>query len=141
MSSQALLRELMLDIQSDRQDYTVLQSLLSEQFDAVLTQNAETLNRVATAIHPILDRLQQRKQRRQQLLRELMPDAGRRSLADYFSSLPEPAASRFAAPWQALCQQATECKQLNERNGILLQSQHELYQRVLFGESDTYAAS
>lgn len=140
MSHQALLRELMLDIQSDRSDYSALQALLEQQFAAVLAQNAEALTVVAADMHPVLDRLQLRKQRRQQLLQLLRPDAALRSLSDFFAGLPEPVGSRCALPWQALCEQAAHCKQLNERNGMLLQSQHELYQRVLFGESDTYAA-
>lgn len=140
MSHQALLRELMLDIQSDRNDYTALQALLEQQFSAVLAQNAETLAVVAEGMHPLLDRLQQRKQRRQQLVQLLMPEVALRSLSDFFASLPEPVGSRCVLPWQALCEQAAHCKQLNERNGMLLQSQHELYQRVLFGETDTYAA-
>lgn len=141
MSSQALLRELMLDIQADRQDYTTLQDLLEQQFAAFLRQDAGTLGQLADAINTLLDVLQGRKQKRQQLARSLQPAMNGRSLNELFRHLPEPLASRFAAPWQALCQQAAVCKQLNERNGMLLQNQHELYQRILFGESDVYVAS
>ena len=141
MSPQALLREFMLDIQTDRHDYTALETLLAQQFSAALAQDGAALAQVAEEIHSLLDRLQRHQQRRQQLLRELMPATTRRTPGDFFASLPAAVGSRCTVPWQALCAQAAHCKQLNERNGILLQGQHELYQRVLFGESDTYAAS
>jgi flagella synthesis protein FlgN len=142
MPAKAQWRQLLQDIHSDLDDYRQLQLALEQQFSAALAHDAAALSCYADRISQLVAQLQQRRLRREQLARQLLAgNVGRKpSLMALFALLPEPARQRCQQQWQALQALAADCKQLNERNGQLLLNQHECYQRVLFGESDTYAA-
>jgi flagella synthesis protein FlgN len=137
MTRGRVLADIVRGVEADRQAYGVLRGLLEEQFGAVVRHDAAALGTLAGRVTALVADIEGRREER---------EAGCASLAGAGSRLEAilpllPAASRhaFVAAWRELEAQVRECKVLNARNGHLMTEQHQIMQRVLHGEVDTYA--
>lgn len=135
-SRQQAMTGLLQGVAEDSADYRTLLGLLEEQFDAAIRHQQERLARIAGEIATLVDTLEARRARRQELATRLTgPNP---SMAQVFALLrPEPRA-RLEADWRALEQMVLAAKAAGKRNGELLAEQFTIMQRVLHGENQTY---
>ncbi|MFT4173471.1 MAG: flagellar export chaperone FlgN [Rhodocyclaceae bacterium] len=141
MNPQQALLLLAQGIQSDLADYERLRGMLEEQFAAALRHDTPALARLAEDIGMLCAALEVRRGERVTLVNALVgpevPPAGR--VEAVFARLPGRYRTAAETLWQGLGERVAACKALNVRNGALLTEQHDIMQRVLGTESDTYA--
>lgn len=133
------LTRLLQDLRADLIDYGRLKELLEIQFDAALKHQSSRLGEVAADITALVDTLDGRRQERVALAGVLLGSGREVCMAEVFKLLPAPRRPVAQSGWEALEKLVRECKALNERNCRLLMDQHEIMQRVLNREMDTYA--
>lgn len=126
-------------VRADLAAYSKLRALLEEQFDAALHHQSERLVHIADRITAATEALERRRRERVVLTRTLLGPGSDISMTAVSNMLTETSRRVFQAWWNALESQVRECKALNMRNCRLLTDQHEIMQRVLNGEADTYA--
>lgn len=125
-------------IVDDMDDYGRLRALLDEQFDAALHHRSAHIADIGGRISALAETLEGRRAERVTLARTLTGDTGPGAMAAVFAQLPPALATRLRDTWTALEARVRECKELNRRNCELLMTQHEIMQRVLATETDTY---
>jgi len=139
MSRAALLRELVQDIAADAHDYVRLHELLEAQFAAAIAHRSAEIAEIGARILALAETLEARRVRRVALVGDLATaDRNAASVEHAFSLLPPPTQPQVRTLWAALEARVRECKALNVRNSQLMTSQHEIMQRVLDMEPDTY---
>lgn len=126
-------------VRADLAEYSKLRALLEEQFDAALHHQSERLVHIAERMSAATDTLERRREERVALIRILLGAERAPSMTAVSNMLTETSRRVFDAWWNALESLVRECKTLNMRNCRLLTDQHEIMQRVLNGEADTYA--
>ncbi|MGC3962448.1 MAG: flagellar export chaperone FlgN [Rhodocyclaceae bacterium] len=141
MNAQQAMLSLAQGIQLDVADYDRLHGLLEQQFAAALRHDVARLPQLAEDIGALCVVLDARRTERVTLVNAIVgmevPEAQR--VAAVFARLPERYRTAAETLWQSLQARVLACKALNLRNGNLLMDQYEVMQRVLGGESDTYA--
>ncbi|MBP4048670.1 flagellar export chaperone FlgN [Chromobacterium violaceum] len=140
MDRKQLYRQLFATVGGDLSDYPRLNALLEQQFRAALAHDAAALERCATEIAALCDKLERSRRERLSLVESLLPAGAERSMAEVLKVLPQALREQGEAHWQRLRALIADCRERNLRNGQLLQERRQLLQRVLEGESDVYAA-
>jgi flagella synthesis protein FlgN len=131
------LADIVRGVEADRQAYRTLRGMLEEQFAAVLRHDAAALATLAGRVTALVGEIEIRREERVARCAEL---AGAGShMEAVLPLLPEASRNAFVGAWRELEAQVRECKELNARNGRLMTEQHQIMQRVLHGEVDTYA--
>lgn len=127
MSSQTeRVKALLLDLQQDAARYQQLTRLLEQQREAMLACHAGRSNDIGSELMSVYPLLQASARRRADTLTGFRLPADGRGLLALFARLPAALCQRATACWQQLEQQAVLCQQLNQRNGLLLNSQQEI---------------
>lgn len=127
-------------MRADVHDYRRLRDLLEEQFGAALQHRTDAIGEIGGRITELTAVLEERRCERVRLASLL--DAGRTSrvsISAVAQRLQGASRATFDVCWTALEALVQECKALNIRNCKLLMDQHEIMQRVLNAEADTYA--
>lgn len=135
----ALLAKVVGSVQADQADYDRLRQLLEAQFQAALRHQSDALVDIAAQITDLVAVLEERRGQRVEAAAKLLGLQQPSSMVALFDLLAPAPRAALAASWDALEGLVNECKTMNLRNGRLLMGQHEIMQRVLNGESDTYA--
>ncbi|MBV5293592.1 MAG: flagellar protein FlgN [Curvibacter lanceolatus] len=132
------LKQLMQDLQTDLREYQALHQLLEAQFQAALRHDASALQAQAAEVTTLVDRLDQRRQARRELLRTLLPVHPAPGVAELLALLPAqgPMRANAARGWAQLEALVRACKERNARNGRLMADQQAVFQRVLHGEEN-----
>lgn len=118
-------KALLRDLQQDVKHYQKLSLLLQQQRMAILTchvTHTETLDSQLMEIYP---QLQTSARRRVEILQQLHLPPNSSGIRSLFSRLPLTIKAQAETCWNTLKQLALTCQHLNERNGLLLHSQHE----------------
>lgn len=131
------LDRLMHGVGGDLRGYRELCELLETQFAAAMAHDGPQLEELAARITDRVDVLEARRAERVRLVQEMLGADAR--MATLIESLSGPRRQMLEAGWQSLETLVRRCKQLNERNCQLLVTQHDIMQRVLHGEAETYA--
>jgi flagellar biosynthesis protein FlgN len=127
-------------MRADVHDYSRLRELLEVQFAAALRHRTEEIREVGERIVELVSVLDARRRERVQLASHLSDSrTGRVTMSSVAARLQGTSRSAFDACWSALEAAVQECKALNMRNCRLLMDQHDIMQRVLNAEADTYA--
>ena len=134
-----LLRLIMLGMQADLNDYPRLSTYLAYQFDAIVAHESTKLKEVGALISDLVGVLDLRRQERVKLVAKLLGPNRQPTMTVLFKVLPGQYKQSMSSLWQQLESMIKDCKDLNARNCKLLMDQHDLMQRVLNGEADTYA--
>ena len=137
MSRGRALAAIVQGVESDRDAYGTLRALLEDQFAAALRHDAPALGELSARITALVAVLDARRVERETICATLAGQSAR--LPAILPLLPQAARQAFGAAWEALEAQVVDCKRLNARNGRLITEQHELMQRLLRGDADTYA--
>ena len=135
----AALTQLVQGMRADIADYRRLRALLETQFEAALRHQTTGLIDVAAKITELVDTLEQRRQERIALAGALIGPEEPISMQGVMRLLAESSRASLQADWDTLEGLVRECKEANTRNCRLLTDQHEIMQRVLNREADTYA--
>ena len=125
-------------MRADVHDYEALRELLQSQFHAALQHRTEEIRVIGERITSLTTVLEDRRRERVELATML---AGKRtgvSIAAVAERLQGASRTAFDACWAALEQSVKDCKALNMRNCRLLMDQHDIMQRVLNRQTDTY---
>lgn len=139
MAAAQQINRLIQDIVQDRKNYISLGALLEQQRQTFMKHDAPALDALNEQLLTEYQRLQYSANVRQQTLQQLGLTADNQGLQTLFTRLPAPHREKAAALWGDLQQRATRCKQLNERNGMLLNMQQELMSDLLnAGESGAF---
>lgn len=139
MTRREILFNLTKGVRADLEDYRGLQVLLDAQFDAALHHTSERLIDFAARISALTDTLEQRREERVALVRDLLGGEQPLSMTPVFEMLAEPSRAALQSWWEELENLVRTCKAMNTRNGSLLMGQYEVMQHLLTGEADTYA--
>lgn len=131
--------QLVQGMRADIADYRRLRELLELQFNAALRHQSQTLVDVAANITELVDTLEQRRQERVVLAGELIGPGEPVSMQGVMRLLTPSSRTVLQTDWDTLEGLVRECKEANARNCRLLTEQHEIMQRVLNREADTYA--
>lgn len=126
-------------VRADLAGYRQLRELLDSQFEAALRHQSAALQEVAEQITALVDVLEQRREERVALVAKVTGQPRPDSMEPIFKLLNESSRTSVEGMWRELEHLVVECKALNARNCQLLMDQHEIMQRVLNGEVDTYA--
>jgi len=124
-------------VELDGEAYGRLRELLEVQFAAVLRHDAASLGELAAQITALVAEIDARRVERETICATLAGQGAR--IPAILPLLPELSRQAFGTAWSALEAQVLDCKRLNARNGRLLTEQHALMQRLLRGDTDTYA--
>lgn len=132
------IKQLMRDLQTDLREYRELHGLLEAQFQAALRHDATALQALAAEVTVLVDRLDQRRLNRRELLNKLLPTHPAPGMADVLALLPAqgPMRTNAARGWEHLEALVRACKERNARNGRLMADQQAVFQRVLHGEEN-----
>jgi len=142
MSSQTeRVKALLQDLKQDTEHYQRLEQLLEQQREAMFTCNAGRTTEIDNELMSLYPLLQNSARRRADTLTgfTLSPDG--RGLVALFSRLPAVVSQQATAWWEQLEQQALLCKQLNQRNGLLLNSQQEVLGTLLYHDPQDFIYS
>ncbi len=124
------------DLEQDCDDYLALRDLMQALYAFLLERDSPEIDRLNLQITTRVETLALRAQRRAKVLGAFrLPqdaDGMQRLLAGY----PEEQAARVRQLWQQLGALATQCQQINERNGKLLAMHHEILEQLLAGSHD-----
>lgn len=132
MSSQTeRVKALLQDLKQDTQRYQRLEQLLEQQREAMLACHAGRTTAIDSELMSLYPLLQESARRRADTLTGLTLPADGRGLLALFSRLPVVLCQQASVWWEQLEQQARLCKQLNQRNGLLLNSQQEILSTLL----------
>nr|WP_321272614.1 flagellar protein FlgN [uncultured Tolumonas sp.] len=135
--SRALLSELHYELKA----YQRLMNIMLEQHRLMATHQSAALTELNVREQQLLAVLRQQAQRRSQLLRVIGFNASEQGMKQFLAELPPSLLERVEPVWNKIYQQLRLCKAQNELNGRLLASQHDLLNRLLFGEPDPDYAS
>lgn len=142
MSSRHAMTSLLRGLNADVQTYNTLHALLELQFTAALGHDSQCLSDAADKILPLVEALEQRRQERVLLVRQLLPQHPQPGVGAALELLPPPTREVMTPLWRQLESLVRECKERNARNGRLMTDQQAVFQRVLHGEEEnTYAAA
>ena len=137
MTRDQALNRLADDIQADLGACGTIRDLLENQFQAALRHRGDELASLGEQLMPQLDAMEERRRQRVQLIRALFgADA---TMDDFFAKLDAARRASAHGAWRRLEQLVRECKEATTRNGNLMAEQFSVMQRLLHGESDTYA--
>ncbi|KUM02996.1 flagellar export chaperone FlgN [Chromobacterium subtsugae] len=140
MDRQQDLRRLFATVADDLAAYPLLQACLERQFAAALAHDAQALSVCADEIGALCRRLELSRRERLGAAERLLPAGAELTMAAVLRALPERQREQGERHWLRLRGMVADCRELNLRNGQLLQQRRLLLQRVLEGESDVYAA-
>lgn len=126
-------------MRADLHDYRDLRELLEAQFLAALEHRSADICDIGARITALAATLEQRRAERAALAALLAPRGGRIAMRTVAQRLQGASRSAFDTCWSALETAVRDCKDLNLRNCRLLMDQHDIMQRVLHAEPDTYA--
>ncbi|UTH73160.1 flagellar export chaperone FlgN [Chromobacterium sp. IIBBL 290-4] len=138
MERKAWLQSLFVTVGDDLADYPKLASLLERQFQAALAHDAAALSACAAEISELCDALEDRRRERLRVVERLCPPGAPLAVEAALAGLPEALRERGLTHWSRLRQWIADCRDLNLRNGELLQRRREALSRVLEGERDVY---
>ncbi len=142
MNRRDALLQILAGMREDMQDYSRLRELLDAQFLAAIQHDSVEIASVGERIVELTARMESRRQRRVELATIIVGEPGARvSIERVAEQLRGAARTTFEASWNQLEAQLQQCKSLNQRNCRLLMDQHDIMQRVLHSENDTYAPS
>lgn len=132
MSSQTeRVKALLRDLKQDTEHYQQLEHLLEQQREAMLACHAGRTTEIDNELMLLYPLLQNSARRRADTLTGLALSPDGRGLLALFSRLPAVVCQQATDWWQQLEQRALLCKQLNQRNGLLLNSQQEMLGTLL----------
>lgn len=142
MSSQTeRVKALLQDLKQDTEHYQRLEQLLQQQREAMLTCHAGRTTEIDSELMSLYPLLQNSARRRADTLAGLTMSPDGRGLMALFSRLPDAICQQATAWWEQLEQQALLCKQLNQRNGLLLNSQQEVLRTLLHHDPQDFIYS
>lgn len=124
------------DLQQDCEDYSALRDLMQALYAFLLERDSPEIDRLNLQITTRVETIGSRAQRRTKVLGafRLQPDAeGMRRL---LSCYPNEQAVGLSQLWRRLGTLASQCQQINERNGKLLAMHHEILGQLLAGSHD-----
>jgi len=124
------------DLQQDCEDYLALRDLMQALYAFLLERDSSEIDRLNLQITTRVETIGARAQRRTKVLGafRLQPDA--EGMQRLLSCYPDEQAVRLSQLWQQLGALASQCQQINERNGKLLAMHHEILGQLLASSHD-----
>ena len=138
MNRQQLLKHILHSVQQDARDYPRLQQHLETQFTATLTHDSERLQACAAVITELCEQLDTRRRQRLQWIAQVLPQGQVASIPAVLALLPRVLRAPCQQCWQSVLDTAVQCRELNLRNGQLLQQHHAMLRRIFEGEMHVY---
>lgn len=139
MKPREAFNKIFVGMRADVHDYRRLHDLLEAQFMAALQHRTDEIRTIGEDIVALTSALDERRRERVELVRLVAAPGTPVSIAAVAQRLQGAAREAFDACWKSLEAAVNECKELNLRNCRLLMDQHDIMQRVLETEADTYA--
>jgi len=129
------------DLQQDCGDYLALRDLMQALYSFLLERDSVEIERINRQISRHVDNLRGRAQRRSKILAAFRLGDDGAGMQRLLESYPEVRRAVLQQFWQQLGRLATECQQLNERNGKLLAMHHEILEQLLATQQPTHLYS
>jgi flagella synthesis protein FlgN len=136
MNRDEISRGLLSELNYELKAYQRLLNIMLEQHRLMATHQTTALTELNVREQQLLSVLKQQAQRRSQLLRHIGFNPDEQGMKQFLATLPQPLYERVEPIWNKIYQQLRLCKAQNELNGRLLASQHDVLNRLLFGEPD-----
>lgn len=126
MTAQARLKALIAAVRNDIDHCTELETLLTEQQQALLRHDSDRLIALNEQIEARLEPLRAHARNRSEQLRALGLSADAQGMTRLLDKLPAALADQLRPLWRELEQRLQRCRQYNDRNGRVLAGQREL---------------
>lgn len=124
------------DLQQDGDDYLALRDLMQALYAFLLERDSPEIDRLNLQITTRVEALAVRAQRRAKVLGAFRLQADAEGMQRLLGCYPDDQATRLRTLWQKLGALASQCQQINERNGKLLAMHHEILGQLLAGSHD-----
>ncbi|MGV3346727.1 flagellar export chaperone FlgN [Enterobacteriaceae bacterium LUAb1] len=134
-------KQLLRDMRQDTHHYATLVKLLHLQREAMIACHGETTEDIGRNLLNIYQQLHLSAQRRSVILRTLKLATNSEGIHNLLLRLPAPLREQAGNWWKTLQSQAQQCQQLNERNGILLNTQVETLNDLVNNRPENYLYS
>ncbi|MES4611896.1 MAG: flagellar protein FlgN [Ewingella sp.] len=131
MSKATQIKRILLGIREDNRHYELLCTLLELQSSSMIRRNSQELNDINGQILSLHRLISFNASERRTLLEELGLPANNKAILYLISKLPATEKSRVTQWWQRLESQVRVCKKRNARNGVLLNMQQNILQKLL----------
>ena len=131
-----LLAALDADLEQDCTDYLALRELMGELYERLLERDGAEIERINLQITLRVEALGVRAQRRSKVLAAFGLQADADGMCRLLASASGTLGQALQAHWQRVGELAGQCRQLNERNGVLLAMHHDILQQLLAGSQD-----
>lgn len=125
------------DIQADVAGYECLARCMDELYGWLMARNCLQIDAANQQISVLLDAASRRAQRRSKVLQAFGLDDGSSAMERLLTLLAPARSASLQADWNALTQQVTHCRTLNERNGRLLAMHKDILQQLLHSMPDS----
>ncbi|PKH25400.1 hypothetical protein CIG19_06105 [Enterobacterales bacterium CwR94] len=129
---------LLRDLKQDTQHYDSLRVLLLAQRDAMIECNGEKTEEIGRELLDIYQQLHSSAQRRSATLSAFKLATDATGIQSLLPRLPPPVREQADSWWRSLELRASECQQLNERNGMLLNNQVEMLDSLINNRPEDY---
>ncbi|AWT12008.1 flagellar protein FlgN [Stutzerimonas frequens] len=124
------------DLEQDGDDYLALRDLMQALYAFLLERDSSEIDRLNLQITTRVETLALRAQRRAKVLGAFRLQADGEGMQRLLGCYPGDQAARLRTLWQKLGALASQCQQINERNGKLLAMHHEILGQLLAGNHD-----
>ncbi|AWM59664.1 flagella synthesis protein FlgN [Pseudomonas songnenensis] len=131
-----LLAVVAIDLEQDCDDYLALRDLMQALYAFLLERDSVEIDRLNLQITTRVETIGARAQRRAKVLSAFRLQADADGMQRLLGSYPDEQAVRLRQSWQQLGVLASQCQQINERNGRLLAMHHEILGQLLAGSHD-----
>ena len=125
-------------LSSDIDRYQQLAQLLDLQRSALGVCDSARCEEVGNQLLALYALLSASARQRSETLQSFRLDSNNVGLQRLFSRLPASHKAQAEQHWLTLQQHAIHCQQLNQRNGLLLTGQHQMFSALLNSQPDNF---
>lgn len=119
------------DLHQDSDDYFYLRGLMQELRQGLLQCDGDSIRLLNDRIQVLLDNVHERAKRRIKLLKAVGLAFDEDGMQAFIALYPSPRIRDMQALWSQLGEIVRQCHSLNEGNGQLLASQHDILGQLL----------
>lgn len=136
MISSEYVKRLLLTISQDRKDCRALLVLLDEQRRLLIERQTQALEDVNQQLGRLYQKMAKSSAERQSCLTQLNVEPNAQGINRLIDCLPEAYQTQARTIWDDLLSTTVKCKQINERNALLLNMQREILAPLIGQEAD-----
>ena len=129
-------KNLLNNIQQDYKRYTQLVELLNNQRTLLIERKADRLEQLNKDVEHLYQQLSESTTERAAMLQTLNIPATAEGMQKFFSHLPAVFSDKARLLWNMLEEQVITCKQINDRNARLLNTQQDILNSLLGNQPD-----